>query len=218
MLKSSSCQRGAAAVEYYIVALFGLLPLCLGMLQGFLLLVAGHHVDHAAFMATRNGATQGADPAAMRREFARVMAPQFLETSTALDAGNVVARVASARARSLADTARFARLRTLSPTEGARRDFAILRDGARVIPADALDHRSTAPGPDSGLTLQQSNMLRVEFVYCQPLVVPFVRALLIGVLQRLDSQVWHQRCYAAGRVPLRSVGTSPMQSDFRVPD
>ncbi len=73
-----------------------------------------------------------------------------------------------------------------------------------------------APGRRSGISLQQANVLRVEFSYCRPLIVPFAGPLLLGVLRQLDRDPWHQRCYAAGRIPLRAEGVAPMQSDFRV--
>ena len=57
-------------------------------------------------------------------------------------------------------------------------------------------------------------MLRVEFIYCRPLVVPFVRGFMIGLLRQLDPDPSNLLCYAAGRVPIRTVGTAPMQSDF----
>lgn len=216
MLIRCRIQRGAATVEFYIVALLALLPLCLGMLQVCLLLIANHHIDHAAFMAARAGAVHQGDIGAMRSEFARVISPLFVESTTPLDAGNVAVRVASARIRSMADITAFSRVRVLSPDDAARRDFAEIRDGASVIPSDGLQHRSTAPGDTSGVSLQQANMLRVEFTYCRPLVVPFIRGLMIGLLRQLDPEPSNLRCYAAGRIPIRSTGAAPMQSDFRV--
>jgi hypothetical protein len=64
--------------------------------------------------------------------------------------------------------------------------------------------------------LQEANVLRIEISYCRPLIVPFMGPTLLGALRRLDHDLWNQHCYAAGRVPLRSVGVAPMQSDFRV--
>lgn len=216
MLTAGGSQRGAATVEFYLVALLALLPLCLGMLQTSLLLVDNHHVDNAAFMAARAGATRQADIGAMRSEFARVISPLFVESAGGVDGGNVAARVASAYLRSTADVAAFARIRVLAPSAAAQHDFGEVRDGATVIPNDALEHRSDAPGSTSGESLQQANMLRVEFIYCRPLVVPFIRGFMLGLLRRLDAEPSHQLCYAAGRTPIRAVGTAPMQSDYLV--
>ena len=111
----------------------------------------------------------------------------------------------------------YLRLDVISPTAAAREDFAIERDGRRVIPNDALEFRSTARGGRSGLTLQQANLLELEAVWCHPLLVPLATELLIGLLRELDRDPWHQLCYLDHRVPIRSIGVAPMQSDFRLP-
>jgi hypothetical protein len=216
MLTSLGEQRGAATVEFYLVALLALLPLCLGMLQISLLLIANHHVDHAAYMAARAGAMNRGNIDAIRNEFARVITPLFVESTSRLDAGNVVARVAAAQVRASADMAAFSRIRVLSPDAAAQQDFGERRDGDIVIPSDSLQHRSDGPGERSGMSLQQANMLRIEFTYCRPLVIPFVRGLMIGMLRRMDPEPSNLRCYAAGRLPIRTVGAAPMQSDFLV--
>jgi hypothetical protein len=208
--------RGAAMVEFHVVALFALLPLCLGMLQVALLLADDHHVDHAAFMAAREAAMAHGELGAARRAFAQAAALLFVDSATPVDAGNAVPRVAAAQALAVADQALFARWRVLQPGTDAQADFAIARDGQRVIPNDGLEYRSVAPGRRSGISVQQANVLRLEVSWCRPLIVPFARELLLGALRFIDGDPWHQSCYAAGRVPLRAVGTSPMQSDFRV--
>jgi hypothetical protein len=215
VLSAAARQAGVATVEFYLVALLGLLPLCLGMLQTSLLLTARHHVEHAAFMAARAGASHQGNIGVIRSEFARVITPLFVEARGSLDSGNVVARVSAARLRASADVAAFSRIRVVSPSSAAQRDFAELRDGVNVIPNDSLEYRSNATGASSGMSLQQANMLRVEFTYCTPMVIPFVRSLLIGLLRRLDPDSFNLRCYAGGRVPIRSMGSAPMQSDFR---
>jgi len=214
MLMRRRAQGGAATVEFYLVALLALLPLCLGMLQGSLLLIANHHVDHAAFMAARAGAVHQGDIGAMRSEFARIMTPLFVDSTSPLDSGNIASRVAAARIRAITDITAFSSIRVVSPDAAAGRDFSELRDGSAVIPSDGLQHRSHALGKTSGVSLQQANMLRVQFTYCRPLVVPFIRGIMIGLLRQLDPEPSNQRCYAAGRVPIRSMGTAPMQSDF----
>ena len=133
-----------------------------------------------------------------------------------MNAGNVAARVGAARIRAIADVTAFSRFRVLSPNVSAQLDFGEVREGMTVIPSDSLQHRSAVPGERSGLTLQQANMLRVEVIYCRPLVVPFVRGLMIGLLRQLDPEPSNIPCYAAGRVPIRTTGTAPMQSDFLV--
>ena len=188
----------------------------MGALQMALLMVENHHLDHAAFMAARHGAVSHGDMGQVRRAYAKAATPLFVGAGSGVDSRNAVERVTRAYAFATADIAAFARIRLLSPTAAAAEDFSIGRDGARVIPNDALEYRSNVRGTKSGVSIQRANVLRVEFVYCRPLIVPFAGALLSGVLRRLDPDPWHQSCYAADRVPLRSEGVAPMQSDFRV--
>lgn len=208
--------RGAATVEFQIVALFALLPLCLGMLQLALLVSDNHHIDHAAFLAARRAAMTGGDPDVARRAFAQASSLLLVDAEQEMSASGAAARVARAYALAMADQALFARLRIVSPDANAQADFATMRDGARVIPNDGLEHRPSAPGSRSGVSIQQANVLRMEVQWCRPLIVPFVRELLLGALRVIDRDPWRQYCYAAGRVPVRSEGASPMQSDFRV--
>lgn len=208
--------RGVAMVEFYVVALFALLPLGLGTLQLGLLLAENHHIDHAAFHAARHAAMAHGDLAAARRALAQAGAVLFVDAATEVDASNLGTRVAGAYAAATADIARFARIRLMNPAPDAQADFSQHRGGRYVIPNDALEHRSLAPGARGGRNIQQANILRLEVIWCRPLIVPFARELLLGTLLRLDGDAWHRYCYASGRVPVRSEGTSPMQSDFRV--
>jgi Flp pilus assembly protein TadG len=208
--------QGAAMIEFHIVALFALLPLCLGTVQMALLMVENHHLDHAAFLAARHGAVMHGDLSEVKKAFARAATPLFVGSGTPLDRGNVAMRVTAAYATATADITAYARVQLLAPDANARADFAISRDRRQVIPNDALESRSMAPGRRSGLSLQQANVLRLEISYCRPLIVPFAGPLLVGTLRLLDHDLWHQRCYAAGRIPVRSEGVAPMQSDFRV--
>jgi len=203
-------------IEFQVVALLALLPLSLGTLQLALLLVDNHHLDHAAFLAARHGAVRHGNMDDMRRAYAQALSTLYVVSDTPLDRSNVLGRVATAYAAATADIAAHARVRLLSPQRDAQADFARLRGGHRVIPNDALEFRSAAPGARSGISLQQANVLRVEFTFCRPLVVPFARQLLLGTMRMVDHDPWHQRCYAAGRIPVRSEGVAPMQSDFRV--
>lgn len=207
---------GAAVVEFHIVSLFALLPLCLGVLQLGLLLAENHHLDHAAFQAARHAAMSGGDLEAARRALARAATVLYLEVDEELEAGNAMTRVATAYAAALADQALFGRVAILNPTPEAQQDFAVRRANATVIPNDGLEYRSRTAGRRSGQSIQDANLLRLEVRWCRPLIVPFIRPLLTGVLRGIDPDPWHQYCYEQGRVPIRSEAVSPMQSDFRV--
>lgn len=210
-------QRGAASVEFHIVAFLALLPLCLGGLQLALLLAENHHLDHAAFQAARHAAMSNGDVDAARRALVSAASILFVDAARDIDgSAELAVRVGRAYAAASVDQLRFSRLRILSPDADAQADFAVHRDNRRVIPNDSLQYRPRQPGRRSGLTLQQANVLRLEVRWCRPLVVPFARQLLLGALRLIDPDAWHQYCYAQGRVPIRSEAASPMQSDFRV--
>jgi hypothetical protein len=195
-------------VEFFVVALFALLPLLLGTLQTGLLLVANHHVDYAAFAAARRGAVSHGASDAIRSEFTKAILPLFVSSAEPVDRDNIVSRVGSAYARAAIDVRLYARFSTLAPDSAAQREFGIEREGGRVIPNDSLNYRSAG--------VRAANQLKVEVVYCHPLIVPFARELLLGALRTIDHDPWHRFCYGAGRLPLRSVGVTPMQSDFRI--
>jgi hypothetical protein len=203
-------------VEFHVVALFALLPLCLGAVQMALLMSENHHVDHAAFLAARQAAMGQGDLGMARRAFAQAASVLFVEAGSEVDASNVAQRVGTAYGTALADQAQFGRFRIVSPDADAQADFAIRRGSARVIPNDGLEYRPRAPGRRSGMSIQEANVLRLEVVWCRPLIVPFARELLLGALRVIDRDPWRQYCYSQGRIALRSEGVSPMQSDFRV--
>jgi hypothetical protein len=206
-------ERGVAMVEFHVALLFALLPLCLGTLQIALLLVANHHLDHAAFQATRHAATEQGSELALRSAFTKAMIPLFMHGG---DGGGFSAQVIQAHLRATGDLSRYLQLRVLAPDQNARQDFALPRNGGQVIPNDALMYRSATPGRSSRISLQQANILQVEFTYCQDLVVPFAAQLLVAVMQPLVREPWQRFCLLAGRLPIRALGIAPMQSDFRV--
>jgi TadE-like protein len=208
--------RGVATVEFVVVSLFALLPMLLGTLQVALLLVANHQVDYAAFSAARQGAVSNGDMGAMRGEFAKALVPLFVTSAESLDRDNVTGRVIGAYAKAILDVGLYARFELLSPANDAQEDFAIERDGRRVIPNDSLKLRKAVAGSASGQTIQEANLLKVGIAYCHPLIVPFARQFLISAVRLVDHDPWNNLCYSLGRVPLRSVGVSPMQSDFWV--
>jgi hypothetical protein len=211
-----SAVAGVATVEFHIVALFALLPLCLGTLQLALLMSDNHHIDHAAFLAARRASMSGGGTESARQAFAQASSLLLVDAASEVEAGNVAGRVARAYALTLADQARFAQFRIVSPDPEAQADFAIRRGDGHVIPNDSLEYRSRQAGQRSGLTLQQANILHLEVDWCRPLIVPFAREILLGMLRVFDPDPWRQYCYSAGRVPIRSEGITPMQSDFKV--
>lgn len=216
MLRRPARQGGAALVELHVVALFALLPMGFGLLQAAWLQREGHYLDYAAFLAARAGSVTNGDPEAMRAAYARGAAVLFLDAGSPLTSANVAARVAQAHAAARLDLLAHARFRLHGPSPAAQADFGLVRDGRRVVPNDGLQYRPATPGARSGVTVQQANLLDLEVEYCRPLRVPLAAQLLRGTLAAIDRDPWHLACYAAGRVPVRSRTSTPMQSDFRV--
>ncbi len=209
--------RGVATVEFCVVALLAAVPLCTGILQTGLLLIANHQVDLAAFMAARAGAVAGGDAGRIRLVFHQALSPLLVRTAGGVDAGNVSERVLSAQTSGAAALALYSRLEVLGPGADELADFAIVRRGRRVLPNDAVEFRGQGAGARSGVSLQEANVLRIATTWCHPLVVPFAAQIMLATLRQLDADPWHQLCYADRRVPIRSVALAPMQSDFVAP-
>lgn len=214
-MRSRASQRGVALAEFQIVAVLGALPLLLGALQAFLLLLAAHTVQFATYQAARAGTLHGADPAAMKRAFVIGLLPLHAAADVEPASANATTLVAAAYARSAAASLVFARIEILAPSAAAFEDFATPGQDGPAIRNDSLETRPVAPGSRSGQSIQEANLLRVRGRYCQPLLVPFVDVILIAALRGMDASPWVQACYAANRVPLSGDVTMNMQSDVR---
>ena len=88
--------RGAASVEFYIVTLFVMLPLVLGILQLGMLYVAKNTLNHATFMAARAGALHHGSRPVMSDQLAKGLVPLYVRSSTQVTRSNVATIVAPA--------------------------------------------------------------------------------------------------------------------------
>ena len=210
-----SRQQGTALLEFQIVALLGALPVFLGTLQLFLLLLAAHTVQFATVQSARAGSVHGADPAALKRAFTVGLLPLHAASSEEPTSGNILPVVAAAWAKASAEGLAFADVEILSPDAGAFADFATPGPDGPAIRNDGLEGRSVTRGARSGLSIQEANLLRIRARWCQPAIVPFAGAALVTTLRWLDADPFSQRCYVAGRIPLSGTATVNMQSDVR---
>lgn len=212
----SDRQSGAATLEFHLVGLLALFPLCLGTLQVALLLIANHHVDYAAFAAARAGAVSGGGETEIQQAFADALLPLFVASGEGIDRDNVVSRVTEARIRARTELALYGDLRLLWPDSQVQQDFVTTREGRGVIPNNSLRALGGRRGAVSGRTLREANVLVIAATWCHPMIVPFARELLVATMRHLDPEPRHQFCFADGRMPIRSRGIAPMQSDFVV--
>jgi len=206
-------QRGAALLELQIVAVFALLPMLFGIVQMALLSSAYHLLGFAVAEAARAGAVQNGQLPPMYSALAAGLTGLHADLSRLSSRDEAVGELAAARVRAEVAVREFGRIERLAPTPADFDDFARERDGRRGVPNDSLEYRSTARGSRSGHSLQEANWLHIRVRYCHELVVPFIAQWLPALLRRWDPEPLHQACYAAGRVPLSTTGSSPMQSE-----
>ena len=206
-------QEGTALVEFQVVALLALLPMVLGILQMTLLLCGFHVLSFAAAEAARAGSIDHARIGGMYEALADGLTPLVTDLAEAAADGGSLTSFVSARVNARREVLQFASIERMAPSAADFADHGRDERGQRAIPNDALEHRPSAVGSRGGLSLQQANLLRIRVRYCHALVVPLVDRLLPALLRVLDPDPGNQRCYLAGRVPLRVATSAPMQSE-----
>lgn len=214
---SNKCQgreRGVAMIETAI-ALPILLAVILGAIQFGLIYEAKATLNHAALRAARAGAVEHADPEAIRRGLARGLVPLYSPPSSLTGFESTFARV-------YAEMGTNARIRILNPTQEAFADFSEDIDGIREIPNDRLHVRSTALGAQSGLNIQDANLLRVEITYGYELKVPlvnwFITRTLLAFRRSSNYDAFEQQLLRRTLLPIVSTSTVRMQSPARMSD
>ena len=199
-------QRGASVTEF-LVALPALLLLGLGTVQSILAYNAKTTLTYATFEAARVGAVTHAQPSRMRSELGIRLAPIF-------GGDGSPARAADALRRASLDVQdpRYTQIEILNPTRAAFDDFGETdADGRRILPNDHLRYRNRDVGAQSGVNLQDANLLKIKITYGYDLQVPLIDRLLPAVLRQIDPA--NSVFYAAGRIPITAVATVRMHSD-----
>jgi hypothetical protein len=239
-------QRGVSTVEFVIVAPLAIL-LILGLIQMGLMMVAKQVVNEAAFEGARLGASEHGTKAAVVHGVKRKLLPFYQDSSGY---------------QNLSDTQRAGRLFNAALAEVADVDIAILPvlsvsrlsppptafqayptgyaisedDGngnqVMAIPNDSLEYRTYSRN-NSGLSIQDANVLRIKVVYGYKLKVPLMAFVFQSVMcaffdtgvdafghGSIDSTVIKEQAngdcllyYKQGRVPITAYATVHMQSD-----
>ncbi len=217
-------QSGVAALETLLAAPIALL-LGLSALQWALVFHGRIAVGHAAQEAVRAGSVDHGSGDSIERGLARGLMPWLFG---ARNAGEHVANLARAAAHlSLGQAAGWAAWRRLSPTRESFDDWGLPArdDEGRLIPtlieipndnltvggtalrpaSGVAGHRGAEPiGIASGQTLNDANLLKIEFTYGVPVTVPLVGRLAAWIMETVDG------CGGAGAPPAApSTGSSP---------
>jgi hypothetical protein len=206
--------RGAASAEFYVVALFVLIPFVMAILQLAFLYVGKTTLNHAVFMAARAAALEHGSRSTLRTHLAKGLVPLYAKTADPISRGNLVGVVAPAFAQAFLDVSNPLRTRIeiLNPTRASFRDFEQRQDGVLQIPNDNLQFRARNPGATSRQSIQEANLLKVRVDYCHRLVFPLIDRAVVAILRRFDTDLFHQACYQANRVPISGRALLHMQS------
>lgn len=200
------CQRGAATIEFYIVAFFAFIPLLMAILQMGMFMVAKNTVNTAALAVARAGGASGGDRSAMQRAFANGVMPLYASTGLAalgsggvkeVTNGNYPLVYAGAIARARLETALWPnQITILNPSAAAFVDFGINQPGVgRIIPHTNMDIDKNIVGASSRQSRADALLLKVELRYCYEMVFPIIDVLITEVLKLSSADAGAQACY-----------------------
>lgn len=200
-------QRGATLAEFVLVAP---VVMFIGMttVQAGLVYHGKTTLNYATFEAARTGATNNAQLAMMRKELGLRLAP--IEGG---DGSAPSAMLAMARSSAAVTDQRSTRIKVINPTTAAFVDWGINSQefNRRVLPNSHLRHREHVIGSESGLSLRDANLLKIEVTHGIDLKVPFVNTLISQAMLLVDPD--HASYYRRKQFPLKSVATVRMQSE-----
>lgn len=231
----SNRMRGQAMTEYIII-LPVLLLLILGIIQFGLIYQAKTTINLATFEAARAGALNNARRSAIQAAFARGMAPLYtgsLGEDDSLARNRAVQRARDRVKAELPETLddldeSFVCIERINPTEAAFQDYASAATN-NMIPADHLLWRVATPGAQSGLSIQDANLLKIRVTYCYPMIVPLVGRTISSLMLNTYTDLrtgeaedtsgvldaggsFRRRCWAEQRIPIVSTATVRMQT------
>ena len=202
-------QIGSALIETVVIMPI-LLLLALGAVQWSLIYEAKATVNYATFMAARAGAVDHANPTAIRKGLAKGMIPLFSPDKN-------VKGLVKTYATALIDVNAFSSIKILNPTREAFQDFGVLPKNSSVkeIPNLSLHVQSDNIGSQSGVNLQDANLLKLEIMYGYKLKVPFIGPVISTVTKWFTTDPVKLAMLADNRIPIHATTTVRMQSEAR---
>ena len=211
-------QRGASMIEFTIV---GPLITMLGLtvLQYSMLFFAKGQINHAGFMAAREGAMTHASLSSVHDAYLRALVPLY-------GGGQTPTELASSLAKASADLGASGegnvQIELLNPTSESFADWndpalqqALNSGGKRVIPNAGQAFKTQSVGATSGQTIQDANILKLRITQGYLPKVPFVSKIYTTYLKWLDphTDAFHTKLVSDGRIPIVTSVTLHMQSD-----
>ena len=211
-------QRGSAMIEFTIVGPIITL-LGLSVLQYGMLFFAKNQINHASFMAAREGATANASLDSVYAAYLRALVPLY-------GGGQTPAALADALLKATADAGANGvgnvNIELLNPTRESFDDWndparqAALHTGSRrVIPNGGQATKDQHVGATSGQTIQDANLIKLRITHGYQPKIPFINSMYATYLTWLDphTDAFHTKLVAAGRIPVVTNVTLHMQSD-----
>ncbi|MGV7207017.1 DUF192 domain-containing protein [Oxalobacteraceae bacterium A2-2] len=211
-------ERGSAMIEFTVVApLITLIGL--GLVQYGMLFFARSQINHASFLAAREGVTANAKLNNIYAAYLRGLIPLY-------GGGKTTEELAAALTRAAGDIGENgsgnAQIELLNPTRQSFDDWnepalqALLKTGnRRVIPNSGLAYKELKVGAASGQTIQDANLLKLRITHGYLPKIPLVKNLYTTYLTWLDphTDAFHTKLVADGRIPVVTSVTLHMQSD-----
>lgn len=175
-------QRGATLAEFVVIGPLAFL-LILAIVQLGFMFMARSTLNHATFMAAREGAIHNADLSVIRASLIKGLIPFYQDSTNTSD----LSRLSAAWLAAQADVLYPYRLQVdiLNPTPATFKDYGIAdpaNGNKRFIPNDNLQFRSTAIGQESKQTLMDANLLRIRVTYGYELKVPLISYMFRRVM------------------------------------
>lgn len=211
-------QRGSSMIEFTVVGPVITLS-GLAILQYGMLFFAKSQINHASFMAAREGAMANASISAVQGAYLRALVPLY-------GGGQTPEELATSLANATADLgpngAGNVNIELLNPTKESFADWddpslheRLKTGGKRVIPFSGQARKDQAIGATSGQTIQDANLIKLRITHGYLPKVPFVNDVYTTYLKWLDpkSDAFHTKLVNDGRIPIVTSVTLHMQSD-----